>query len=98
MLDPSKHNYFPKLKKLFEQSKLPVGPLTEVTLYHDDWCAVHRVSIATAIRTSSCSRTLTATRSANETGRLGNALLHEKRCYFKSSCGDLEWHLYRQRG
>jgi hypothetical protein len=41
MLDPTKHNYYPKLIALYEQGKIPTKSLTEVDIYHDDWCAIY---------------------------------------------------------
>jgi hypothetical protein len=41
MFDPRKHNYFEKLIKLVEEGKVIPG-LSEVAVYHDDWCAVYR--------------------------------------------------------
>ena len=42
MLDPMKHNYYKKLKKLFEQGKIPTMSVHLVDIYHDDWCKVNR--------------------------------------------------------
>jgi hypothetical protein len=40
-MDPTKHNYYKKLMKLYEQGKIPTKSLTEVDIYHDDWCGVY---------------------------------------------------------
>jgi hypothetical protein len=42
MLDPMKHNYFKKLRKLHEQGKLSTCSLGLVDVYHDDWCGVYQ--------------------------------------------------------
>ena len=42
MLDLMKHNYYKKLKKLFDQGKIPTMSLQLVDIYHDDWCAINR--------------------------------------------------------
>jgi hypothetical protein len=42
MTDPRKHNYYEKLMRLIERSELPPGRITEVNVYHDDWCRVYR--------------------------------------------------------
>jgi hypothetical protein len=42
MHDPMKHNYMKKLVKLHEKGKLATTSLTEVDIYHDDWCAIYR--------------------------------------------------------
>src|SRR5205807_2970919 len=42
MFDPRKHNYYRKLIELFEQGKLPCSRLSEVDVYHDDWCRIHQ--------------------------------------------------------
>jgi hypothetical protein len=36
-----KHNYYKKLKKLYEQGKIPTASLSEVDICHDDWCGIH---------------------------------------------------------
>jgi hypothetical protein len=42
MLDPTRHNYYAKLMKLYAQGQIPTKSLTEVDIYHDDWCAIYR--------------------------------------------------------
>jgi hypothetical protein len=42
MTDPRQHNYYKKLMELLEQGKVPPGCLTDVDVYHDDWCGIHR--------------------------------------------------------
>jgi hypothetical protein len=42
MLDLMKHNYYKKLKKLFDQGKIPTMSAQLVEIYHDDWCAIYR--------------------------------------------------------
>ena len=41
-MDPAKHNYYKKLMRLHRQGKIPTTSLTEVDIYHDDWCKVHK--------------------------------------------------------
>ena len=40
-MDPTKHNYYKKLMKLHEQGQFPTAALTEVYIFHDDWCGVY---------------------------------------------------------
>ena len=40
-MDPTKHNYYKKLMKLYEQGRIPTASLTEVDIFHDDWCGVY---------------------------------------------------------
>jgi hypothetical protein len=40
-MDPTRHNYYQKLMKLFEEGKLGAGSFAEVDIEHDDWCGVH---------------------------------------------------------
>jgi hypothetical protein len=40
-VDPTKHNYYKKLLLLHEQGKISTVSLTEVDVYHDDWCTIH---------------------------------------------------------
>jgi hypothetical protein len=42
MVDPRKHNYWPKLVELVEQGKVPPGSVNEVDICHDDWCRIYR--------------------------------------------------------
>jgi hypothetical protein len=42
VIDPRKHNYYKKLMKLVNRSKLPRARLSEVDVYHDDWCRIYR--------------------------------------------------------
>lgn len=42
MLDPTKHNYYRKLLELYEEGKVPSKSVTDVDIYHDDWCAIYR--------------------------------------------------------
>ena len=42
MIDPTKHNYYRKLFKLIEQGKIPAVGLTEVDIFHDNWCKVNQ--------------------------------------------------------
>src|SRR5260370_17700836 len=42
MLDSMKHNYFQRLRKLYDQGKIPSLSLTLVDIYHDDWCGIYR--------------------------------------------------------
>jgi hypothetical protein len=47
-----KHNYMKKLMKLYREGKLPTAGLTDLAIYHDDWCAIYRGgATATATRT-----------------------------------------------
>jgi hypothetical protein len=41
MIDPRKHNYYEKLMKLVEESKVPPGQVTNVDICHDDWCGIY---------------------------------------------------------
>jgi hypothetical protein len=41
-VDHKKHNYYKKLILLHEQGKIPTTALSEVDVYHDDWCGVHK--------------------------------------------------------
>ena len=41
-MDPAKHNYYKKLMQLYGQGKIPTTSLTEVDIYHDDWCKVYK--------------------------------------------------------
>jgi hypothetical protein len=40
-MDPTKHNYYKKLMKLYVQGRIPTASLTEVDIFHDDWCGVY---------------------------------------------------------
>jgi hypothetical protein len=40
-MDPTRHNYYKKLMRLRAAGEIPSGPLTEVDVAHDDWCAVY---------------------------------------------------------
>jgi hypothetical protein len=42
MLDPMKHNYFKRLRKLYDQGRIPSMSLTLVDIYYDDWCGIYR--------------------------------------------------------
>jgi hypothetical protein len=42
MTDPRLHNYYAKLLQLFDEGKLSPGRLTEVFIYHDDWCGIYQ--------------------------------------------------------
>ena len=42
MFDPLKHNYYKKLIKLLDEGKMPRGCLSQVDVYHDDWCRIYR--------------------------------------------------------
>ena len=42
VIDPHKHNYYKKIMKLVAQGKLPRERLSEVDVYHDDWCRIYR--------------------------------------------------------
>jgi hypothetical protein len=42
MYDPTNHNYFRKLLKLYEQGKLPTTGLHELDVCHDSWCRIYR--------------------------------------------------------
>lgn len=41
-MDPTKHNYYKKLMRLYEQGELPTACLAQLDIYHDDWCGVHK--------------------------------------------------------
>lgn len=40
-MNPTKHNYYKKLLKLYEQGEIPSASFTEVDICHDDWCGIH---------------------------------------------------------
>ena len=40
-MDPTQHNYYAKLMKLYQEGRLPAASLSEVEILHDDWCAVY---------------------------------------------------------
>ena len=42
MFDPRKHNYFPKVMELIERGEVPPARVSEVDIYHDDWCRIYR--------------------------------------------------------
>jgi hypothetical protein len=42
MYDPRQHNYYDKLMKLIETTTFPAGRITDVDIYHDDWCGIYR--------------------------------------------------------
>ena len=39
---PRKHNYYQKLIQLYEEGKAPPGRITDMDVYHDDWCHIYR--------------------------------------------------------
>lgn len=39
---PERHNYFRKVMSLVEEKPFPVGVLSHVYIYHDDWCGIFR--------------------------------------------------------
>ena len=42
MYDPRKHNYFEKLLRFIETHRLTPAQITEIDVWHDDWCRVYR--------------------------------------------------------
>lgn len=42
MLDPTKHNYYKKVLELFAAGKIPSKSITDVDIFHDDWCGIHK--------------------------------------------------------
>ena len=38
----AEHNYLTKIKKLYAEGKIPSASLSNVDIYHDDWCAIYR--------------------------------------------------------
>jgi hypothetical protein len=41
-MDLTKHNYYSKLLALYQRGGIPAASLTEVDIFHDDWCAVYK--------------------------------------------------------
>jgi hypothetical protein len=41
-VDPTKHNYYKKLMKLYTQGEISIALLTDVDICHDDWCEIHK--------------------------------------------------------
>jgi hypothetical protein len=41
MPNSNEHNYMKKLRRLFQERKLPKVGLELVEVYHDDWCAIY---------------------------------------------------------
>jgi hypothetical protein len=42
MLDPTRHNYWPKLMKLYEEGKITPASATMIDICHDDWCRIYK--------------------------------------------------------
>jgi hypothetical protein len=42
MYDPRRHNYYKDLMKFIEQNDLLPGSVTEIDIYHDDWCRIYQ--------------------------------------------------------
>jgi hypothetical protein len=42
MIDPRAHNYMKKLLELREQGKLPTEGVSDVFIFHGDWCGIYR--------------------------------------------------------
>jgi hypothetical protein len=42
MIDPRQHNYYEKLMKLVAEGKILPAQITEVDVYHDDWCHIYQ--------------------------------------------------------
>jgi hypothetical protein len=40
-IDPRKHNYYRKVMELVERGELPPDRVSEVDVYHDDWCRIY---------------------------------------------------------
>ena len=42
MYDPRKHKYFEKLLRFIKQHQITTAQISEIDIYHDDWCRIHR--------------------------------------------------------
>ena len=40
-MDPTKHNFYRKILRLHIAGLIPQACLSEITILHDDWCAIY---------------------------------------------------------